>query len=241
MKFGGYVMLRRIPVSLRFDDEENSDFYFGFIEQKKNDRELSQLILDLLHVYYENEMVRGAVDDYVVNKSPYMHIHAELERIALEHSRQRVTTSMLGDFTNNEQKNIEESPQTSKSKREEENSSNDKQTLLQLTQQVAALTKVVEGLTGGNTPNIVSPIIEVSGKEENVNTKPEEPKVVEVPKVVDIPKAVETPLDIDIPTSSEDKSIKIDNTVQEAPKVATEEEHTVKKPASFGKLLKSVK
>jgi len=100
-------MLRRIPVSLRFDDEENSDFYFGFIEQKKNDRELSQLILDLLHVYYENEMVRGAVDDYVVNKSPYMHIHAELERIALEHSRQRVTTSMLGDFTNNEQKNCQ--------------------------------------------------------------------------------------------------------------------------------------
>ena len=52
---------------------------------------------------------------------------------------------------------------------------------------------------------------------------------------------METPLDIDIPTSSEDKSIKIDNTVQEAPKVATEEENTVKKPASFGKLLKSVK
>lgn len=240
MKFGGYVMLRRIPVSLRFDDEENSDFYFGFIEQKKNDRELSQLILDLLHVYYENEMVRGAVDDYVVNKSPYMHIHAELERIALEHSRQRVTTNMLGDFTNNEQKIIEESPQTSNGKQEENNSS-DKQTLLQLTEQVAALTKVVAGLTGGNTPNIVSPITEVSGKEE-VKVETEVSKVVEVPKSVEIPKVVETPLDIDIPVKTEIKEVSENNIVQDAPKVATSEEETVvKKPASFGKLLKSVK
>lgn len=233
-------MLRRIPVSLRFDDEENSDFYFGFIEQKKNDRELSQLILDLLHVYYENEMVRGAVDDYVVNKSPYMHIHAELERIALEHSRQRVTTNMLGDFTNNEQKIIEESPQTSNGKQEENNSS-DKQTLLQLTEQVAALTKVVAGLTGGNTPNIVSPITEVSGKEE-VKVETEVSKVVEVPKSVEIPKVVETPLDIDIPVKTEIKEVSENNIVQDAPKVATSEEETVvKKPASFGKLLKSVK
>ena len=233
-------MLRRIPVSLRFDDEENSDFYFGFIEQKKNDRELSQLILDLLHVYYENEMVRGAVDDYVVNKSPYMHIHAELERIALEHSRQRVTTNMLGDFTNNEQKIIEESPQTSNGKQEENNSS-DKQTLLQLTEQVAALTKVVAGLTGGNTPNIVSPITEVSGKEE-VKVETEVSKVVEVPKSVEIPKVVETPLEIDIPVKTEIKEVLENNIVQDAPKVATsEEEPVVKKPASFGKLLKSVK
>lgn len=233
-------MLRRIPVSLRFDDEENSDFYFGFIEQKKNDRELSQLILDLLHVYYENEMVRGAVDDYVVNKSPYMHIHAELERIALEHSRQRVTTNMLGDFTNNEQKIIEESPQTSNGKQEENNSS-DKQTLLQLTEQVAALTKVVAGLTGGNTPNIVSPITEVSGKEE-VKVETEVSKVVEVPKSVEIPKVVETPLDIDIPVKTEIKEVSENNIVQDAPKAATSEEETVvKKPASFGKLLKSVK
>ena len=233
-------MLRRIPVSLRFDDEENSDFYFGFIEQKKNDRELSQLILDLLHVYYENEMVRGAVDDYVVNKSPYMHIHAELERIALEHSRQRVTTNMLGDFTNNEQKIIEESPQTSNGKQEENNSS-DKQTLLQLTEQVAALTKVVAGLTGGNTPNIVSPITEVSGKEE-VKVETEVSKVVEVPKSVEVPKVVETPLEIDIPVKTEIKEVSENNIVQDAPKVATSEEETVvKKPASFGKLLKSVK
>ena len=237
-------MLRRIPVSLRFDDEENSDFYFGFIEQKKNDRELSQLILDLLHVYYENEMVRGAVDDYVVNKSPYMHIHAELERIALEHSRQRVTTNMLGDFTNNEQKIIEESPQTSNGKQEENNSS-DKQTLLQLTEQVAALTKVVAGLTGGNTPNIVSPITEVSGKEEvkvETEVSTEVSKVVEVSKSVEIPKVIETPLDIELPINTEVKETSENNTVQDAPKVATSEEGiAVKKPASFGKLLKSVK
>ena len=96
-------MLRRLPISLRFDDDD-SDFYYGFIEQKKNDRELSSLILDLLHVYYENEEVQNIVNDYVIQKSPYMHIHEQLERIALEHSRQSVSTNMLNDYTDNARK-----------------------------------------------------------------------------------------------------------------------------------------
>ena len=44
-KFGGLSMLRRLPISLRFDDDD-SEFYEGFIEEKKNNSELSSLILD---------------------------------------------------------------------------------------------------------------------------------------------------------------------------------------------------
>ena len=45
-----------------------------------------------------------------------------------------------------------------------------------------------------------------------------------------------------VTVETEVKEISENNTVQDAPKVATsEEEIAVKKPASFGKLLKSVK
>lgn len=111
-------MLRRLPISLRFDDDD-SDFYYGFIEQKKNDRELSSLILDLLRVYYENEEVRNIVDDYVIQKSPYMHIHEQLERIALEHSRQSVSTNMLNDFTDNARRQVSEPPEPVKEEKKE--------------------------------------------------------------------------------------------------------------------------
>ena len=111
-------MLRRLPISLRFDDDD-SDFYYGFIEQKKNDRELSSLILDLLRVYDENEEVRNIVDDYVIQKSPYMHIHEQLERIALEHSRQSVSTNMLNDFTDNARRQVSEPPEPVKEEKKE--------------------------------------------------------------------------------------------------------------------------
>lgn len=96
-------MIRRLPVSLRFDDSD-TEFYCEFIEKKKNNRELSTLILDLLHVYHEDEEVQKKVDNYSVNQSPYLHIHEELQRIALEHNRQSISTSMLGDYTENERR-----------------------------------------------------------------------------------------------------------------------------------------
>ena len=112
-------MLRRLPISLRFDDDD-SDFYYGFIEQKKNDRELSTLILNLLHVYYENEEVRNIVNDYVISQSPYLRIHEQLERIALEHSRQTVSADMLSDFNDNARKKISEPPEPVKEDKPEE-------------------------------------------------------------------------------------------------------------------------
>ena len=111
-------MLRRLPISLRFDDDD-SDFYYGFIEQKKNDRELSSLILNLLRVYYENENVRNIVNDYEISKSPYLHIHEQLERIALEHSRQSVSTEILNDFNDNARKKVSEPPEPVKEEKSE--------------------------------------------------------------------------------------------------------------------------
>lgn len=110
-------MLRRLPISLRFDDED-SDFYFGFIEVKKNNRELSSLILNLLHLYYENEEVRNLMDEYLLSKSPYIKIHEEIQRITLEHNRQTVTTSMLGDYTKNEKRNLEHKEEDTKQSKE---------------------------------------------------------------------------------------------------------------------------
>lgn len=100
-------MLRRIPVSLKFDDETESEFYYNLIEQKRIDRELTNLICDLLHVYYENEDVRATVDNYQNAKNPYLLIQENLKRIAIEHSRNVMSASMLSDYTENEKRNLE--------------------------------------------------------------------------------------------------------------------------------------
>ena len=106
-------MLRRIPVSLKFDDETEAEFYYELIEQKRVDRELSNLILDLLHVYYENEEVHTIVDNYQDAKNPYRLIQEDLKRIALEHSRNMMSASMLSDYTENEKKIYEKNQQAS--------------------------------------------------------------------------------------------------------------------------------
>lgn len=98
-------MLRRLPISLKFDDED-SDFYCGFIEPKKNDRELTTLILNLLHAYYEKEEIRNSVDEYILEQSPFLTIHKEIERIAMEHSKNTTLTKMAKDAVVNEQNNF---------------------------------------------------------------------------------------------------------------------------------------
>lgn len=243
-------MLRRLPISLRFDDED-SDFYFGFIEQKKNDRELSSLILDLLHVYYENEEVRNIVNDYVIQKSPYMHIHEQLERIALEHSRQSVSANMLNDFTDNARKKVSEPSEPVK-----EDKPPIKEEPLLLNE--AAMDKVIEQkvaealgrmmLSGAVMPmqDIAKSVTDNVGK-----TIKEEVSIPTAPKV-EKPPFVELSMDDDIPVFVPKsvppiaKSVPpVSKSVPTAPKIAVEstdsEEDRPKKPASFGKLLGSMK
>lgn len=249
-------MLRRLPISLRFDDDD-SDFYYGFIEQKKNDRELSSLILDLLHVYYEDDEVKQKVDDYVINKSPYMHIHAELERIASEHNRQSVSRSMLGDFNDNARKKVvkEEAPmETTEEKKEEKVEERPLLTEKAVTDILQKqLAEMLPGLLKETISNQVSSIVGQQGTIPTVETS----KTVEIP-VIEKP-IIETPTEIEVEdkkvkkaASKTDKSkvekptVSINIPTNEKvdavkPKIATEEGSKVKKPASFGKLLNSVK
>ena len=73
-----------------------------------------------MRVYYENEEVRNIVNDYEISKSPYLHIHEQLERIALEHSRQSVSTEILNDFNDNARKKVSEPPEPVKEEKSEE-------------------------------------------------------------------------------------------------------------------------
>ena len=259
-------MLRRIPISLRFDDEE-SNFYYGFIEQKKNDRELSTLILDLLHAYYEDDIIKERLQFYLDGKSPFIHIHNELERIASEHSRHTVMTKMMGDYTANERKKTIEDEPPMEEVRKEETSSTESPKLLSESENYEALKKelkeevkeefkeefkqdflreLISQMGLGNLPtnNVVS---EKTETVVDTTVKVEAPKVEvkEVPKVEDAPK-IEITTEIDIEEKVEKPTVSVSNPVGEAPivsppQVSVGAEEQVKKPASFGKLLKSVK
>lgn len=243
-------MLRRLPISLRFDDDD-SDFYYGFIEQKKNDRELSSLILDLLHVYYENEEVQNIVNDYVIQKSPYMHIHEQLERIALEHSRQSVSTNMLNDYTDNARKKVSEPSEPVK---EEKPAEKEPLLLSEADMDKVIEQKVAEALGRIMMSGVSLPMQEVAKSvSDNVGKtiKEEVTPTVSIPKV-DNPPFVEMNMDDEIPVSipkSVPKTVptvaKAVPTSNNAPKIAVESPEGVedrpKKPASFGKLLGSMK
>lgn len=113
-------MLKRLPISLKIDDEDG-DFYYGFIEEKRKNRELTTLILNLLKLYHSNEEVRKIADDFIMGQNPYLKIHEELQRIAFEHKKQTTSTGMISDFTRNEmnkvqQEEVYEKPQEEESK-----------------------------------------------------------------------------------------------------------------------------
>lgn len=224
-------MLRRLPISLRFDDED-SDFYYGFIEQKKNDRELSTLILDLLRVYYENEIVRNLVDEAIIRKSPYMAIHEELERIAFEHNKQKVSTSMLGDFTENEKKRVSDPPEPVKKEEKQPEDS-----LLMLPEDTL---KELQSLRDevSQMKDMKKELAEMKKILTSVAIQGNSLEVVESKKNSVIEVKESTPPKIDIETSSLKK---IEKEEIKKPEISKVEKPIGKKPASFGKLLNSVK
>lgn len=226
-------MLRRLPISLRFDDED-SDFYYGFIEQKKNDRELSTLILDLLRVYYENEIVRNLVDEAIIRKSPYMAIHEELERIAFEHNRQKVSTSMLGDFTENEKKRVSDPPEPVK---KEENQTEESLLMLpeatlkelqSLRDEVSQMKDMKKELA--EMKKILTSVTSQNSSSEVVEVESERPPMIEVRE--------NQPSNTSVEVSFVEKKEKEE---KDRPDIGKVEKPVGKKPASFGKLLKSVK
>lgn len=234
-------MLRRLPISLRFDDED-SEFYYGFIEIKKENRELSTLILNLLHVYYENELVRNAVDDYMLAKSPYMQIHEELQRIALEHNKQSVSTSMLGDFTRNEASKISEP-----SKQKEKETSNESDNVLMLTQEQLKdeVQKALQGAMSEimkmmNNQNIADETQRTEIKSE-LNFEQNQGSKRDV--MEETPKKKEST--VVIPKVAQDDE-QVNEDLKKVPDIQMGvgnkgTQSIAKKPASFGKLLNSVK
>lgn len=242
-------MLRRLPISLRFDDDD-SDFYYGFIEQKKNDRELSSLILNLLRVYYENENVRNIVNDYEISKSPYLHIHEQLERIALEHSRQSVSTEILNDFNDNARKKVSEPPEPVKEEKSEEKvqqpllleEAMDKLQPL-IDQKVAeAIGRMFMNNMNMNSGDIAKSISANVGESVRgnmdiptpVSSAPVIPASPTLFKPVIEPETKYSEPVVSIPKSIPESAPKIDSAVESS-------DAAPRKPASFGKLLGSMK
>lgn len=231
-------MLRRLPISLRFDDDD-ADFYYGFIEQKKNDRELSTLILDLLYAYYDDKEIQSLVDTYIFNKNPYIEIQNQLNRIATEHSKHIQSTSMLKDFTANEQKKASEPPKQDTSQNNDENKQ-----ILALIQTVERMGKEIDELKKVQTgtpivDKVEEPIISV----ESTPIK-EEPSIVQTnTPILSENLVVEKPTisSSDVEKPSIQEGYQKENIIEPVSVVSPTAEETVKKPKSFGKLMSSIK
>lgn len=189
-------MLKRLPISLKIDDEDG-DFYYGLIEEKRKNRELTTLILNLLKLYHTDESVRKAADDYMISQSPYLKIHEELQRIAFEHKKQTTSTGMIGDFARNEMKKTVE-PEDTNYKEEVQNESKPDMVALmaQISQMVTAsvskaisegklketniseiTNKAIQDTIVGNTPvfsNVEKPTQEIN---EQGNSEKEQKQV----------------------------------------------------------------
>ncbi len=227
-------MLRRLPISLRFDDDD-SEFYEGFIEEKKNNRELSTLILDLLRVYYENEVVRDIVENYRIENSPFLKIHAEINRIAMEHSKNTISTSMMGDYTRNEVKKTEPSS--------ENNSQQESPKLIpaspeEMQSQIdEGVQKALASILSGDGGHILS---EIQKKLNNGNSQTEvkeslvEEKVEKVIPTVVAPPTFEKTEENDFVK----EEVKVENKKEEV--ISETVENKPKKPSSFSKLMGSL-
>lgn len=83
----------RIPVSLKFDIYE--EFYQDFIHPVRQERRLSDMIVNLLRAYYEDEEIRRLVDTRVLGQEEIDELNREIERISLEHRASILKTDAL--------------------------------------------------------------------------------------------------------------------------------------------------
>ena len=83
----------RIPVSLKFDIYE--EFYQDFIHPMRQERRLSDMIVNLLRAYYEDAEIRRLVDTRVLGQEEIDELNREIERISLEHRASILKTDAL--------------------------------------------------------------------------------------------------------------------------------------------------
>lgn len=171
-------MLKRLPISLKIDDDDG-DFYYGLIEEKRKNRELTTLILNLLKLYHTDENVRKAADDFMVSQNPYLKIHEELQRIAFEHKKQTTSTGMIGDFARNEMKRTVEQDNTYEEPEEPSNEVKPDMALLmsQISQMVTdSVSKAMSEAKGKETIEGNAPVL--SDAETSLPVDNGEPKAV---------------------------------------------------------------
>lgn len=83
----------RIPVSLKFDIYE--EFYQDFIYPLRQERRLSDMVVNLLRAYYEDAEIRRLVDTRVLGQEEIDELNREIERISLEHRASILKTDAL--------------------------------------------------------------------------------------------------------------------------------------------------
>lgn len=83
----------RIPVSLKFDN--TSSFYNDFVWDMKEHKTLSDFIVKMLKLYYENNQVRDAVNLALELDDPIAEVRKQIERAQLEHNKSMMGTHML--------------------------------------------------------------------------------------------------------------------------------------------------
>lgn len=268
------AMIRRIPISLKFDDTAESDFYNNLIEKKRIDRELSNLIVDLLHVYYENEDFRATVDHYQEDKNPYLIIQGRIATMALEHSKNVQSAAMLSDYTENEKKKLEQQKAAEEAEKYHKNSA---EVLQKIDETPALLDDIKKTYNLVEKDNAEEEIIDVEYNDarKSMLAEKSEPTGVDVNEIMEEPVTVAEPIDVEKPKvevpkvsevrqetrqegfnftmekpnmqgrvniqSSEESASKLKTEPSEVPQNTVEEaSKKVRKPASFGKLMKSM-
>lgn len=83
----------RIPVSLKFEKE--SSFYAEFISDLRTDRKLTDLITDLLRLYYEDEQLRSLINVRLESINEFSEVYSQLDKIQMQHNQTMMATAML--------------------------------------------------------------------------------------------------------------------------------------------------
>ena len=173
-------MIKRLPISLKFEDT-SEDFYTDFIEPKKNDKELTTFITDLLKAYYYNDDIRMRVDSYIIDQNPYIKIHEQLQKITMQHKRHANAISMLSDYTTKEVEKRSSVEEEEEEKDKGKKDDDEKAELLRLLQKYGVnlqeekvekpvteveTRKVEEFATAPIIQQDTAPIISIGGEEE---------------------------------------------------------------------------
>ena len=180
--------MKRIPISLKVDETE--EFYSEFIERKKEDKELTTFILDILKAYYHDEKIKALVDNYIIEQNPFISIYEQLQKIKMQHKRHANAVSMLGDYT---EKALDIAKEEEKGKPEEA-SKDEKAELIRLLGKYNLEAKSKE------TEDLQTPPKEEKREEKKKEIVKEPPNINIAPKVENV-KIVEDEEDKTVPPS----------------------------------------